>query len=490
MTVPFSLPLAAGGALIESLLFSVLVQLGVIILVARVFASLFRAMRQPAVVGEIVAGIVLGPSLIGKVAQGTWAPGWVRHAYEWVFHPWNLVDRAAPGGGAMYDVLLSGGAHVMPILAQLGLVLLLFLIGLEFDFGHLRARGRAAVLISVTGILLPFGGGLLLGHVMHGPVAGGINELAFVLFLGVAMSITALPILGRMMMEMGISRTRVAAITITAAAIDDAAGWILLAAVSAVAAAATLHQADGAGAALSRAGVMLGLVVAFAAVMGLVVRPLMKRWIARVMARNDGRLGANGLAVLLAVLFACALATSQIGIFSIFGAFMLGAVLSTERAFRDAVHKTLGDFVSVFFLPIFFTYTGLRTDVGTLGSPALWGFAAAVSAVAILGKLGGGWAAARLGGLPARESVCVGVMMNTRALMELVVVNVGYNLGVIPASVFCMLVMMAVLTTVMTTPLLQLNARGTELEPGMVATGFLRPRPDHPLAPAATPAPG
>jgi Kef-type K+ transport system membrane component KefB len=292
-----------------------------------------------------------------------------------------------------------------------------------------------------------------------------VNRTGFLLFLGTAMSITALPILGRMLMEMNVSRTRVGAVTITAAAIDDATGWILLAAVSAI---ATSHFHPQASA------WMIGLTVLFALVMFFVIRPLMKRWATWMMNRHDGELGLNGFAVLLSVLFICAIVTSKIGIFAIFGAFMLGAVLSDDRRFRDAVHRLLGSFVTVFFLPIFFTYTGLRTDIGSLDSPLMWLFGGGVLTVAIAGKLLGCGVAARLSGLPTRESVCIGILMNTRALMELIVVNVGYDLGVIPKSVFCMLVIMAVVTTVMTTPLLMWTMRGTELEAGIVGSGFAR----------------
>jgi len=201
---------------------------------------------------------------------------------------------------------------------------------------------------------------------------------------------------------------------------------------------------------------------------------VMKRWVTWILTRNGGELGLNGFAVLIAVLFGSAILTSKIGIFAIFGAFMLGAVLSDQQEFRSAVQKLLGSFVTVFFLPIFFTFTGLRTDIGSLDSPLLWLFATGVLLVAVAGKLGGCAIAARLSGLPMRESLCIGILMNTRALMELIVVNVGYDLGVIPKSVFCMLVMMAVVTTVMTTPLLIPAMRGTELEPGIVSAGFVR----------------
>ena len=192
------------------------------------------------------------------------------------------------------------------------------------------------------------------------------------------------------------------------------------------------------------------------------------------MAANGGELSLTALAVLFVALFGCAIATGLIGIFAIFGAFLLGAALSDQEELRTAAAARLRDVVTGFFLPIFFTYTGLRTDMGSLGGATLWLVALAVLATAVLGKLGGCGITARLCGFSARESAAVGAMMNTRGLMELIVINVGYNLGVIPQSLFCMLVLMAVLTTMMTTPLLLLLRRGTELEEPMRASGFAK----------------
>ena len=420
---------------VESILLTVLLQLAVILLAARAFAIVFRRLGQPAVVGEIAAGLALGPSLLGRLAPEASA---------------RLFD---PSVGPIFSVL-----------SQLGLVFLLFLIGLEFDFGHLRLRGRAALSISAAGMLVPFGLGWALAWWMRPHLEVAVDPHGFALFLGTAMSITAIPILGRMMMEMHITRTRLGAITITAAAVDDATGWILLATISAMVQAAFDPW-------LSLR--MIALTLGFAAILIYVGRPLLRRWIRFALRRGDGELSLNSLAILLVVLFLCSIATNLIGIFAIFGAFLLGAVLSDEHEFRHAVTRHMRHFVTVFFLPIFFTYTGLRTDIGTLGSPTLWLFAAAVSAVAILGKFGGCSLAAWASGFPPREAACIGTMMNTRALMELIVINVGHDLGVIPPSVFCMLVLMALLTTVMTTPLLLRLAPTTELEPHLTSSGVL-----------------
>jgi Kef-type K+ transport system membrane component KefB len=248
--------------------------------------------------------------------------------------------------------------------------------------------------------------------------------------------------------------------------VDDATGWIMLAAVSAMV---------RAGFDLWLSLRMIMLTVGFASLMIFGVRPLLRRWIQFVLRRGDGELGLNSSAVLVVVILLCAIATNLIGIFAIFGAFILGAVLSDQHEFRVAVTRQLRNFVTVFFLPIFFTYTGLNTDIGTLESGTLWWFAAAVSLVAIVGKFGGCSLAAWFGGFSPREAGCIGVMMNTRALMELIVINVGFELKVIPPSVFCMLVMMALLTTVMTTPILLRLQRGTELESFVAESGFATP---------------
>jgi Kef-type K+ transport system membrane component KefB len=439
---------------LEAFLLPLLIQLALIIAAARLFAWLFRRIGQPAVVGEIAAGLILGPSVLGRLLPGL---------FDAVFHPpiAGLPSEAA-------DLLLN---RTLQVLAQIGLVLLLFLIGMEFDFGHLRWHGKSALSISLMGVIAPFGLGLLLGWWMHPVVAGGIQVLPFVLFMGTAMSITAIPILGRMMLEMGITRTRLAAITISSAAVDDAAGWILLATVAAIARATLTGGEFNALLGLR----MLAATVVFGVFMFLVVRPLLSRFFRWALRVGHGELGLNSLAVLLVVLFLCAVTTNLIGIFAIFGAFTLGAVLSGDHAFREAVNRRLRDFVTVFFLPVFFAYTGLRTYVDTVDSLTLWVFAAALSGTAILGKFGGCSLAAWMGGMKPHEAACIGVLMNTRALMELIVINEGKNLGVIPDSVFCMLVLMALLTTFMTTPLLLVLMRGTELEEPIRRSGFLGP---------------
>lgn len=436
---------------VEDILLPVLLQLAVIIAAARLFAYLARKIGQPAVIGEILAGLALGPSLLGALAPGLFAA---------LFRP--HFGELPPGAS---DLLVS---RALMAIAQVGLVLLLFLVGLEFDFGHVWPNGRATLAISVVGVAVPFGLGILLGCWLHPQIAGDkdIAWLAFVLFLGVSLSITALPVLGRMMLDWGITRSRLGSITISAAAANDAIGWALLAAVAAISR-SQLDLYKTAGMVLAAAG--------FCLVMALLVRPLLSPVVRAMLKAGKGELGVDSLAALLVILFVCAIVTNLIGIFAIFGAFILGAVLSGEEGLRDAVNRRTRDFVTAFFLPVFFAYTGLRTNIGTLETPHLWLLAGVVILAAVAGKFVGCGAAAWLSGMRLREATCVGAMMNTRGLVELVVINVGKDLGVIPDSVYCMLVLMALVTTFMTTPILMAAMRGTELEPLIRESGFLGP---------------
>jgi Kef-type K+ transport system membrane component KefB len=428
-----------GAIDVEAVLLPLLIQLSIIIVSARGCALLVRKIGQPSVVGEIAAGLLLGPSVLGRLFPDLF------HA---VFHP--AVHGLSP---AEAQTLLGWS---LTALSQLGLIFLLFLIGLEFDFSHLRWHGRSALAISLAGIAVPFTLGLGLAYLIHERVAAQIPPLGFALFLGTALSITAIPVLGRIMMELGITRTRLGAITIAAAAVDDAVGWILLAAVAAV----VRHSFNPAGTVL-----MAGETIAFGLFMVFAARPVLLIWVRHSMRRGGGDLSVNAMVVLVVLVFGCAIVTNLIGIFAVFGAFFFGAVLSSESDFRTAVNRRLRDFVTAFFLPIFFAYTGLRTDVGSLESAELWLLCGLMSAAAIVGKLGGCGFAAWVSGYPRREAACIGALMNTRGLMALIVINLGRDLGVVPESVFCMLVLMAMATTVVTTPFVLWLMPGTELEP-------------------------
>ena len=402
----------------EALLFFTLLQLTVIVLAARIGGTLALRIGQTAAVGEIIVGILLGPSLFGLLAPDL---------FQYVFH--------------------SGAPEPMQILSQIGLVLLMFQIGLEFDFSHLsEQRNRKAMLwVATASLVAPFALGYAIGHITAPILSPSAHPVASALFIATAFSITALPILGRIMMEFDMTRTPIGVIAISAAAINDVIGWLLLALVT------TLTVAQFA---TSSFALKVGLVLLFFVVSWFVVRPLMKRLLHRFDGRS-GSLNNNLLGIVLAAIFLSAMTTYQLGIFAIFGGFMMGVLLHDERAFVDVWRKRIGPFVLVFFLPIFFTYTGLRTNIGGLDSASAWGWCVLIVALATLGKFGGAYLAARFARLSHKESKILGVMMNTRALMELIVINVGYDLGVISQQMFTILVIMAIFSTVITSPLLR-----------------------------------
>ncbi|MFO1206768.1 MAG: cation:proton antiporter [Burkholderiales bacterium] len=402
----------------ESLLFATLLELTIIVLAGRVGGILARRVGQAAAVGEIIMGILLGPSLFGLLAPQTFA-----------------------------FVFRSASPEPLQILSSLGLVLLMFQIGLEFDFEHLAERlNRKAVLsVSLSCLVAPFVLGLALGYAAAPVLSPQADRFNSALFVATAFSITALPILGRIMLEFDLTRTPLGVIAISAAAINDVIGWLLLALVTALAA----SQWDG-----TLFAARVGAVALFVCASTWLVRPLLKRAV-RAMPPRHGRLPPNLLGLMLAVIFTAAMATYGIGIFAIFGAFMMGVLLFDETEFVHAWRERIGDFVNVFFLPIFFTYTGLLTSIGSLDSLASWGWCAATVLLATVGKLGAAYLAARFSGFNHAESSILGFMMNTRALMELVVINVGYQLGVISQPMFTILVIMAIFSTVLTTPALR-----------------------------------
>jgi len=415
----------------ETLLFFTLLQLTVIVLAARIGGEIAQRLGQSPVVGEIVIGILLGPSLFGLLAP---------ELFQYVFH--------------------SGAPEPMQMLSQIGLVLLMFQIGLEFDFSHLseRRNRRAMLWVAAASLIAPFALGYGIGKISAPILSPGAHPVASALFIATAFSITALPILGRIMMEFDMTRTPIGVIAISAAAINDVIGWLLLALITTL----TLSDFDAAGFALK-----VTLVLAFFAVSWFGVRPLMKRILHRFDAQS-GALTNNLLGIVLAAIFLSAMTTYQLGIFAIFGGFMMGVLLHDEHAFVATWRARISPFVMVFFLPIFFTYTGLRTNIGSLDSAAAWGWCVLIVFLATLGKFGGAYLAARIAGLSHIESKILGIMMNTRALMELIVINVGYDLGVISQQMFTILVIMAIFSTIITSPLLRrwLPRIGIPVPPG------------------------
>ena len=402
----------------EALLFFTLLQLTVIVLAARIGATVAVRIGQTAAVGEIFVGILLGPSLFGLLAPDV---------FQYVFH--------------------SGTPESMQMLSQIGLVLLMFQIGLEFDFSHLNERrNRKAMLwVAAASLIAPFALGYGIGHISAPILSPSAHPVISALFIATAFSITALPILGRIMMEFDMTRTPIGVIAISAAAINDVIGWLLLALITTL----TLSDFNAVSFAAK-----VALVLVFFVVSWFGVRPLMKNILHRFDAKN-GALSNNLLGLVLAATFLSAMTTYQLGIFAIFGGFMMGVLLHDEHAFVKTWRTRISPFVMVFFLPIFFTYTGLRTNIGSLDSASAWGWCGLIVLLATLGKFGGAYIAARLTGMSHTEAKVLGIMMNTRALMELIVINVGYDLGVISQQMFTILVIMAIFSTVITSPCLR-----------------------------------
>jgi Kef-type K+ transport system membrane component KefB/nucleotide-binding universal stress UspA family protein len=401
--------------LIPDALTRFIAQVVVIIAVSRLVGLVTRWIRQPMVIAEIAAGILLGPSLLG----------------------WLFPEVSA----SLFDASSLG---ILKMVSQLGLILFMFIIGLELDPQLLRGRGHASVAISHTSIVLPFALGVLLAFYLHPRYSDdSVSFLAFALFLGAAMSITAFPVLARILSERRLLRTRVGSLTIACAAVDDVTAWCILAFVVAVA------RATGLGAAVYTTLIAL----AYIAAMIWLVRPLIVRMAARVANRES--MSQNLLAVVLVMLLASSWITELIGIHALFGAFLFGAILPKGQGFAHALLEKLEDLVLVAFLPLFFAYSGLRTQIGLLDSTQAWLVCGLVIAVACAGKFGGSFIAARLTGLSWRESGALGVLMNTRGLMELIVLNIGLDLGVISPLIFSMMVLMALFTTFITTPLLE-----------------------------------
>jgi len=402
----------------ELLVSFTIVELIAILIAARLAGKIAHWLGQPRVVGEIVAGLLLGPSLFGRLFPNQFA---------FVFHsisPMPLI-----------------------ILSQIGLCLLMFQIGLEFDFTQLKEKSNrtAVTAISIAGIALPFLLGWIVAVLSQPVLAPAINPLGYRLFIAVALSITAIPILGRLMMELGSTRTKLGVIAITSAAINDLVGWTLLAIISALTAAQF---------SVGRFSIQIGLLILYLLFWIFVFRPLLNRAIKAFGLQNE-QLPHDLMALMLVVIFVSGLITFQLGVFVIFGGFIAGMMLHDNARLVAAWKKSVSHFVTVFFLPIFFTFTGLRTNIQGLNSTELWGWCGIIVAAATVGKFVGCGAAAHWSGMNWSEAGCIGIMMNTRALMELVVINVGYDLGVIPPNVFTMLVLMAVLSTIIAAPVLR-----------------------------------
>lgn len=393
-----------------------LLQVTIIIIIARIFGWIFKKMGQPTVLGEILAGIVLGPSLFG------------------LYFP----EMSA-------SVFPSQSIGNLQVLSQIGLVLFMFVIGMELNLNVLKNKAHEAVVISHASIIIPFAAGVGLAYFIYTSFAPeGVAFASFALFLGISMSITAFPVLARIIQERGMQKTRLGAIAITCAAADDITAWCLLAAVIAIV---------KAGSFVSSIYTIL-LAVIYVVIMIKAVRPFLKK--TGKSYEEKKKFDTSDIALFFIVLLISAFVTEIIGIHALFGAFMAGTIMPDNQRFRTMFIERIEDVALVLLLPLFFVVTGLRTEIGLLNDPKLWEVTGVIILVAVIGKFGGSAIAARFTGQSWKDSFTIGTLMNTRGLMELVVLNIGYDLGVLNAEIFAMMVIMALVTTFMTGPLLNL----------------------------------
>ena len=403
---------------IEGHLTLVLIQWMIIIAAAWAFGRLGKKFGQPLAVGEITAGILLGPSALGLIWPADWP----------VLFPHETQTS-------------------LQLLGKLGLIFLLFQVGMEFDYSHLRSKSKTVTAVSIMGMAVPFLCGLAIGPWLHDRFAPETPRFGFQFFLCIALSISALPIMGRILLEMKLERTAIGAMSISAAAIDDVIGWVLLG----IATTLVTANFNGWHLLLQLVGIA-GFFVLLQKVIGPAMRNLWRR---NVPDAHEKGMPNSFLALLLVALFASCLITHYLGIFVIFGAFLFGTCLHQEPSLVKAWRDRFSGVVLVAFVPIFFTNTGLNTKIGALQTPEAWLACALVLVAAVAGKLGGCFLGARLTGQPAREAGCIAALMNTRALMALIAINVGLELKLLTPALFTMLVIMALLTTAMCGPLLR-----------------------------------
>lgn len=412
-------------------LLTLLLQIAVILVLARLIGWLFRKIQQPQVIGEMVAGILLGPSLLGWLAPGVSAT---------LFPPESLGYLNA--------------------LSLIGLLIFMFLVGLELDAGVLRGQGRAMFLTSQAGIVAPFVLGALLAVYLYPRLAAdGVPFGNFALFMGAAMSITAFPVLARILIERGLIKTKLGSVAIACAAVGDVQGWCILAGV--------VVLARAGHAAVPLWITLLGS-LAYVLVMWYVVRPVAHKF--EIAFRHRHAVTQDMMALIFVFILASAWITEWLGVHALFGAFMVGAVMPRDHHFTAALTEKLEHMAVVLLLPIFFAFNGLRTSIGLVNGAQVWFYCALIILVAIVGKFGGVTAVARATGISWREASSLGILMNTRGLMELVILNIGLDIGVISPTVFTMMVIMAVVTTFTTSPLLQW-VYYARLWPGRVAEG-------------------
>ncbi|HTQ11990.1 MAG TPA: cation:proton antiporter [Fimbriimonadaceae bacterium] len=393
----------------------VLLQIVVIVVAARLLGTLFRALGQPAVVGEMLAGIALGPSLVGSLFP---------NFSEFLFPKSSFANLST--------------------LSQFGILLFMFGVGIELDTKELARKARSAILVSHMSIVVPFGLGTTIALWLYHDYAGSQTAfLPFALFMGISMSITAFPVLARILHERNLVHTPVGSIVVTSAAVDDVTAWCGLAVIVALSRAHNPLNATW----------TVGLAIVFVICAFTIAKPLLQR-LAKV-GGEEAEPPASSLVAALVCAFLFGLITEAIGVHAFFGAFVAGVVMPRSPAFRRVLYERMYLVAALVLVPVFFAFTGLRTQIGLLRTPGDWLLCGCVLFCAVLGKLGGGAIAARITGLDWRESFGVGVLMNTRGLVELIALNLGLDLGVLSPKIFAMLVIMALTTTFMTGPLLR-----------------------------------
>jgi len=410
-----------------------LLQLLVILVAARLAGRAIQVIGQPPVIGEMVAGLALGPSLLGTISP---------RSLEYLFPAESLIPLSA--------------------LSQLGVVLFMFVVGLRLDLSLLRDKARTAVATSYASIAAPFIMGAVLARWLHPTLAPpGVGLLPFSLFLAAAMSVTAFPVLARILTDRGLLQTRIGSVAIASAAVDDVTAWCILAGVVAVAR-ASQDATTAAGREFFVTILSSGAYVLLTATVG---RRLLAEWLA---ARSGISMTPYLVSAGVILALASAWVTEALGIHALFGAFLAGTIIPRHVgnfSLATGLADRVEDVVGAVLLPVFFAITGLRTSIGLIVEPGLWGVFLLILLVAVAGKLGGSAIAARMTGMSWREALSIGTLMNTRGLMELVILNVGLEIGVISPALFAMMVLMALVTTAMTSPLLQVLLRRQAAEP-------------------------
>lgn len=393
-----------------------ILQVGTILIVARVVGWLFGKLHQPRVVGEMLAGILLGPSFLGWLAP-------------------NLSTTIFP----------SDSLGHLNSLSQIGLLIFMFLVGLELDLGHLRELGRAAVMTSQVSIVLPFILGSAFAVYLYPRLShSGVNFTGFALFMGAAMSVTAFPVLARILTERDMLRTRVGSVAIACAAVDDVTAWCILGAIIVIVRASSSE--------LPVWLTLIGLAV-FVSAMLLFIRPALRR-LEMAYERRE-QLTQNLIAFILLVVLVSGWITEFLGVHALFGAFLAGVVMPRHRDFSRELSEKFEALIVVLLLPIYFALTGLKSSIFLITGAEMWVYCAIIIVLAVTGKWGGSMLSARLNGMSWRESAAVGILMNTRGLVELVILNIGLDLRILSPALFSIMVLMALVTTLMTTPLLK-----------------------------------